>query len=68
MSSKANRTSGAEEAAELVYVVRDASGEYLRADGRRTPAGDEAAEFETEDEARGACERATDRVLSREVA
>lgn len=54
-------------AADTVYVVRDASGEYLRADGKRTPASDEAREYETTEEAQAACERATDRVLSREV-
>lgn len=52
---------------ETVYVVRDASGEYLRADGSRTPAGNEAHEFETREEAQAACERSTDRVLSREA-
>ena len=57
-----------------VYVVRDAAGEYVRdlsdaADApARTPAGNEAMEFATEDEARDACRRSTDRVLSREVA
>jgi hypothetical protein len=53
---------------ETVYVVRDASGEYLSGKhGGRTPAGDEAKEFATPEEAQAACERATDRVLSREV-
>lgn len=33
-----------------VYVVRDASGEYVAANGR-TPASDEAREFDTRDEA-----------------
>jgi hypothetical protein len=50
-----------------VYVVRDASGEYLRANGTRTPAGNEAHEHETREEAEAACERATDRVLSRDA-
>lgn len=50
-----------------VYVVRDASGEYLRASGKRTPASDEAHEFETREEAQAACERATDKVYAREV-
>jgi hypothetical protein len=53
--------------AEQVYVVRDAAGEYLRENGRRTPASNEAKEFETRDEAQAACARATDRVLSREA-
>lgn len=52
--------------AEQVYVVRDASGEYLAEKGR-TPASDEALEFESLEEAQSACERATDRVLVREV-
>lgn len=51
----------------IVYVVRDASGQYLRADGRRTPAADEAEEFDTLEEAQDACHRATDRPLRREV-
>ena len=54
-----------------VYVVRDASGEYVsvRDDGsvRRVPASDQATEFETRDEAQQYVERATDRVLEREV-
>lgn len=50
-----------------VYVVRDASGEYLAAKGGRTPASDEAGEYESRQEAEAACTRATDRVLSREV-
>lgn len=49
-----------------VYVVRDAAGEYVAANGR-TPASDEAQEFETRAEAAAACNRATDRVLTREV-
>lgn len=52
---------------QTVYVVRDASGEYIGEGGRRTPASDEAYEFETADIARGNCARATDRVLSREI-
>ena len=51
-----------------VYVVRDAAGEYLRAEGRRTPASNEAAEYETREEAQAACERATDRVIATEPA
>jgi hypothetical protein len=47
-----------------VYAVVDASGEYLRANGSRTPASNEAAEYETRDEAQSACERATDHVVS----
>jgi hypothetical protein len=46
------------------YVVQDASGEYLTSDGDRTPASNEAAEFETREEAEEACDRETDRVLS----
>ncbi len=48
--------------AEKVYVVRDASGEYIREKGR-TPASNEAKEFETREKAEQACERATDRVI-----
>jgi hypothetical protein len=52
---------------EYVWVVRDASGEYLRDEGgRRTPASDEAMEFETAEQAEAACSRTTDRVLRRE--
>jgi hypothetical protein len=53
----------------MIYVVRDASGEYVRNAGtdRRTPASDQAQEFETQGEAKAACTRATDQVLSREV-
>lgn len=52
-----------------VFVVRDAGGEYIsgKREGERTPASDEAMEFETREEAQAACERATDRVLEREV-
>jgi hypothetical protein len=53
--------------APTVYVVRDASGEYIRENGKRTPASNEAKEFETREEAKAACERSTDKVLSREV-
>ena len=54
---------------ETVYVVRDASGEYLSGKyaGERTPASDEAKEFSTHDDAQAACDRATDRVLIREI-
>jgi hypothetical protein len=52
---------------ETVYVVRDASGEYVGANGKRTAAGNEAREFETREEALAACDRATDKVMSREV-
>lgn len=57
----------------VVYVVRDASGEYVRSTDdsadrpRRTPAENEAMEFESIEEARAACRRGTDRVLSREI-
>jgi len=50
----------------MVYVIRDASGEYLRPDGSRTPASNEAGEFETSEEAEEACTRSTDRVLKRD--
>jgi hypothetical protein len=52
---------------DVVYVVRDAGGEYIGADGDRTPASDEAAEYETAEQARAACDRATDNVLEREM-
>ncbi len=52
---------------DTVYVVRDAYGEYLRADGSRTPASNEAQEYDSRDEAAAACVRATDRVVSREA-
>ena len=52
---------------EKVYVVRDASGEYVGANGKRTPASNEAAEFETREEAQAACDRATDKVLERDA-
>ena len=46
-----------------IYAVVDASGEYLAADGGRTPASDEAQTWETREEAEAACDRATDRVV-----
>jgi len=49
-----------------VYVVCDASGEYLAPNGGRTPASNEASECDTYEEALAACARATDRVFSRE--
>lgn len=54
---------------EKVYVVRDASGEYIsgKYDGQRTPASNEAKEFDTQEEAQAACDRATDKVISRDV-
>lgn len=52
---------------ETVYVVRDASGEYIAANGKRTPASNEACEFETREEAQAACTRTTDKALSREA-
>jgi len=54
---------------ETVYVVRDASGEYLSGKyaGERTLASDEAKEFSTYRAALAACGRATDRVLIREI-
>lgn len=52
---------------QVVYVVRDASGEYIREGDKRTPASNEAKEFETREEAQEACTRATDKVLSREI-
>lgn len=56
-------------ATETVYVVRDASGEYVRNEEgtKRTPASNEAYEFATVEDARAACTRATDKVLSRDV-
>jgi hypothetical protein len=59
-----------------VYVVRDASGEYIsgrydREDSadqpNRTPAADEARGYETREDAEAACRRETDRVLSRDA-
>lgn len=52
---------------QAVYVVRDAGGEYVSPSGKRTPASDEAMEFETRKQAKAACSRATDKVLSRGV-
>lgn len=55
---------------ETVYVIRDAAAEYLRANGAWTPASNEAAEYETREEADQAlsdCGRSTARVLSREI-
>lgn len=51
-----------------VYVVRDASGEYVRdeAGEKRTPASNEAYEFATAEEAKAACTRATDKVFTRD--
>ena len=49
-----------------VYVVRDAAGEYITAAGR-SPASNEAIEYETREEAEASCTRATDRVLSRDA-
>lgn len=55
--------------ADVVYVVRDAAGDYIADETgtRRTPASDEAYEFDSREEAASACTRMTDRVLSREV-
>ena len=51
-----------------VYVVRDASGEYLKDErGGRTPASNEAREFDTREDADNARTRATDRVYSRDA-
>ena len=52
-----------------VHVVRDAAGEYIsgKHDGQRTPASNEAKEYETREEALAACDRATDKVLSRDA-
>lgn len=47
-----------------VCVVRDASREYLRADGRRTPLIEEAKVFASAREAKAACTRATDHVAA----
>lgn len=46
-----------------MYAVVDASGEYLKANGSRTPASNEAKIYETKEEAKAACERATDHVV-----
>lgn len=50
-----------------VYVVRDYTGEYVRENGSRTPCSDQAKEFETFAEAKEACTRSTDKVLSRDA-
>lgn len=54
-----------------VYVVRDASGEYVAEEGEyvsgRTPAASEAREFLVRAEAEVFCTRTTDRVLTRTV-
>lgn len=52
-----------------VYVVRDASGEYVRDEAGewRTPASNEAYEFESRVQAEAACTRATDRIYSRDA-
>ena len=51
-----------------VYVVMDAHGEYLKDEqGGRTPASNEAYEFDTREEAEEARTRATDRVYSRDA-
>lgn len=52
---------------ETVYAVVDAGGDYLTADGGRTPASDEAQEFDSREEAQEACDRGTDRVVSWET-
>jgi hypothetical protein len=54
--------------ADAVYVVRDASGEYVADETgeRRTPASDEAFEFASREAASAAAHRETDRVLVRE--
>lgn len=56
-------------ATDTVFVVCDASGEYVADDSgeSRTPAAGEATEFVTRAEAEAACTRVTDRVLIREV-
>jgi len=51
---------------DVVFVVRDASGEYVKnAAGDRTPSYIEAMEYETLEAAQLAMARATDRVLTR---
>jgi len=59
---------------EIVYVVCDANGEYVKDAKRdtadspcRTEASDEAQEFENSFEAQAACRRKTDQVLSRQI-
>ncbi len=53
----------------IVYVVRDAAGEYVsgKEGYGRTPASNEASEFETREQAEQACTRRTDRVFERTV-
>lgn len=46
--------------ADQPHYVRDAGGEYLAEDGGRTPASDEAKEFDDQEDAEDACERETD--------
>lgn len=48
---------------EKIYVVVDASGEYLTPSGKRSPASNEAREFESRRVAELARERETDRVV-----
>lgn len=49
---------------ETVYVVRDASGEYVKnIAGDRTPASNEAHEFDSRQQALAHCTRATDTVV-----
>jgi hypothetical protein len=51
---------------DVVFVVRDASGEYIKnTAGDRTPSYIEAMEYETLEAAQLAMTRATDRVLTR---
>ena len=53
-----------------VYVIRDASAEYLTGNGTWTPCSDLAAEYDTRSEAKAAaadCGRSTARILSRDV-
>ena len=51
---------------DVVFVVRDASGEYIKnAGGDRTPSYIEAMEFDTLEAAQLAMTRTTDRVLTR---
>jgi hypothetical protein len=52
---------------ETVYVIRDASGEYISANGGRTPASNEAQEYDDYDDALEHRERATDKVLARDL-
>ncbi len=54
-----------------VYVVRDASGDYVAVQDEyvsgRTPAAHEAREFLTREEAEAFCTRTTDTVFTRTV-